>query len=379
MKQVRSLSLGLIALLATVVVSCDKPTRQMPAKSYKTLTATRSNSSVSNYYTASIRGEQFVELRPQVSGVITAIHLNEGAAVKKGETLFVIDQVPYKAALATAEANVKSSKAAHATAALNAKSRKALFDEQVISDYELQTAENNLLAASANLAQAEAQALNARNNLSYTAVKSPVDGVAGMINYRVGSLVSQTITKPLVAVSNDKSMHVYFSMSEAQILAQTRLHGSVDQLLAKLPAVELILSDGSPYLHKGKVDAISGIVEQSTGSVALRAMFENPEKMLRNGGSGRVVIETKLKDVIVIPKAATFELQNKVFVYKAVNGKASAAEVKVYPLNDGKNYIVESGLESGEEIISEGAGLVREGAAIKGNQGKAPIAGKDKK
>ena len=110
MKQVRSLSLGLIALLATVVVSCDKPARQMPAKSYKTLTATRSNSSVSNYYTASIRGEQFVELRPQVSGVITAIHLNEGAAVKKGETLFVIDQVPYKAALATAEANVKSAK-----------------------------------------------------------------------------------------------------------------------------------------------------------------------------------------------------------------------------------------------------------------------------
>lgn len=378
MKQVRSLSLGLIALLATATVSCDKPVRQMPAKSYKTLTTVRSNSTVSSDYTASIRGEQFVELRPQVSGVITHILLNEGAAVKKGQTLFIIDQVPYKAALATAQANVQSAKASLATAALNAKSRKALFDANVISDNELQAAQNSLLAATANVAQAEAQALNAGNNLSYTEVKSPVNGVAGMISYRVGSLVSQTIAEPLVNVSNDKTMHVYFSMSEAQILAQTRLNGSVAQLLANLPPIELILNDGSAYQHKGKVDAISGIVDQSTGSVALRAVFENPEKMLRNGGSGRVVIETKRKDVIVIPKEATFEIQNKVFVYKAVDGKATASQIKVYPLNDGKRYIVERGLESGEEIIASGAGLVREGAPIKGNQGAAQPMGKKK-
>lgn len=379
MKQVRSLGLGLIVLLSTVTISCDKPVRQMPAKSYKTLTTVRSNSTVSSDYTASIRGEQFVELRPQVSGVITRILLNEGAAVKKGQTLFIIDQVPYKAALATAQANVQSAKASLATAALNAKSRKALFDANVISANELQTAQNSLLAATANVAQAEAQALNAGNNLSYTEVKSPVNGVAGMISYRVGSLVSQTIAEPLVNVSNDKTMHVYFSMSEAQILAQTRLNGSVAQLLANLPPIELILNDGSPYQHKGKVDAISGIVDQSTGSVALRAVFENPEKMLRNGGSGRVVIETKRKDVIVIPKEATFEIQNKIFVYKAVDGKATASQIKVYPLNDGKRYIVESGLESGEEIIASGAGLVREGAPIKGNQGAAQPMGKKKK
>jgi membrane fusion protein (multidrug efflux system) len=379
MKQVKSVALGLTVLLAAATVSCDKPARQMPSKSYKTLTAARSNSAVSNYYTASIRGEQFVELRPQVSGMITAIRLNEGAPVKKGQTLFVIDQVPYKAALATAVANVKSAKASLATAELNAKSRQALFNEKVISDTELQAAQNNLLASSANLAQAEAQALNARNNLSYTEVKSPVDGVAGMIPYRVGALVSPSIAQPLVSVSNDASMHIYFSMSEAQILAQTRLNGSVEQLLEKMPAVELILSDGSPYQHKGKVDAISGIVDPSTGSVALRAVFDNPEKMLRNGGSGRVVIETELKDVIVIPKEATFEIQNKVFVYKAVDGKASASQVEVYPVNNGTSYIVQRGLESGEEIIAAGAGLVREGAPIKGNQAAAQPKGNEKK
>ena len=364
MKKNKISSLLLIVSLSVIVVSCGAPTRQMQQKSHKTLIVSSNNTTIESNYTASIRGEQFVELRPQISGVITDILINEGAPVAKGQTLFIIDQVPYKAALLTAQANVQNAKAALATAELNVKSRKVLFDEKVISDYELQTAQNNMLSASANLAQTQAQALNARNNLSYTTVKSPVNGVAGMISYRVGSLVNPNIVKPLVNVSNDKSMHVYFSMSEAEILAQTRKYGSTQELLNNTPAVELILNDGSKYQHIGSVDAISGVIDPMTGSVTLRAIFDNPEKMLRDGGTGQVVITNKLEDVIVIPKEATFELQNKVFVYKAVDAKASASEVVVSPIDDGKNYIVQSGLEDGDEIIAEGAGLVREGAPV---------------
>ncbi len=364
MRKQRILSLLFAALLSTVTISCDRAKRQMPQKRHKTITVEPSNSTIRSYYTASIRGEQFVELRPQVSGVITKILINEGAHVKKGQTLFIIDQTPYRAALLTAQANVKNAKANLATAQLNAKSRKELLEEEVISDYEHQTAENNLLSAKANLAQTQAQELNASNNLSYTTVKSPVNGVAGMISYRVGSLVNPSIADPLVDVSNDNTMHIYFSMSEAEIITLTRQNGSTQKLIENTPAIELILNDGSVYQHKGRVDAISGMIDQATGSVTLRAIFDNPEKMLRDGGSGRVAIDNKLQNVIVIPKEATFELQNKVFVYKAVDGKASATEVTVNPLNDGKKYVVLTGLNIGDEIIATGAGLVKEGALV---------------
>ena len=356
----------LIAMLIflSLLGACKDAGRDEVKKKYKTLTVALTDCTLRSDYTATLRGRQHVEIRPQVSGLITAICINEGDAVRKGQTLFIIDQVPYKAALETAVANVKSAEAKLATAALTARSKEELYREEVVSEFDLMTARNAEAEAEAALAQARAQETNARNDLSYTEVKSPVDGVASMIPYRVGALVNSSITEPLVTVSDDEEVYAYFSMAENQILDLIQLYGSLQEALARMPEVELTLGNGKPYAHRGRVDAISGTVDEGTGAVSLRAVFANPERVLRNGGSGKVVVPTVREDCMVIPQTATYELQNRVFTYKVVDGKAHSTPVGVFRLNNGTEYIVESGLEPGDVIVAEGAGLVREGTVI---------------
>ena len=313
-------------------------------------------------YTAVINGRQSVEIRPQVSGTITDVCIEEGAKVSKGQTLFVIDQVPYQAALQTALANVKSAEASVATAKMTANSKENLFEEHVVSAFDLQTARNSLLEAEAALEQAQAAETSARNDLSYTEVKSPVDGVASMIPYRVGALVDASITTPLTTVSDDEEMYVYFSMTE--ILTLVRESGTLEEAMKQMPEVSLRLSDGLMYTHKGKIDAISGTIDSGTGAVSLRATFPNPERMLRNGGSGTIVFPYQMDSVLVVPQEATYEIQDKVFVYRVVDGKATSASVTVFPVNDGKEYIVTQGLKAGDVIVAEGAGLLQEGTRI---------------
>ncbi len=357
-----------VAIIATAlaVTSC-KESGSAPAqaaKAYKTLTVKKSNTTISDKYATVIRGEQFVDIRPQVSGVITKIAIEEGTMVKKGQTLFVIDQVPYKAALDVAVANVKSAESAVATAKLNAESGKSLYEDDVISEIELQTTLNTLASAEAALALAQAQETIARNDLSYTVITSPVDGLAGMINYRIGALVNSSITDPLISVSNNDRMYAYFSVSEASLMSLIENSGSTDKFINDMDEVTLVMSNGRDYAHKGKVDAISGVINQSTGSVSARAIFDNPEQMLRDGGNGTLTIPTTYEDVIVIPKIATYEIQDKIFAFKVVDGKTSSTQLDVYPYNNGREYIIEAGLKVGDVIIAEGAGLLREGTPV---------------
>ncbi|MBQ8453886.1 MAG: efflux RND transporter periplasmic adaptor subunit [Bacteroidaceae bacterium] len=351
-------------LLGLSLFSCTEKKQEKDAPVYRTMKVERSSQEVKATYSATMKGRETVEVRPQVSGLITKIMTAEGQKVSKGQTLFIIDQVPYVAALNTAEASLKSAKAAEATAQLNYDSKKQLRDQQVISDFELQTSQQALLSAQAQVAQAQAQVTNARNSLSYTVVKSPLSGVAGMIPYHVGALVSPSIAEPLISVSDDSEIWVYFSLSEREVTDLTMQYGSVEAFISGMPDVSLLLSNGKEYDQKGRVDAVSGIVDASTGAVSLRAVFPNPQHLLRNGGTGTVVVSTIRDDVIVIPQTATFELQNKVFVYRVVEGKTQQTEISVAPLDDGKTYIVESGLQKGDIIIAEGAGLLKEGLSI---------------
>lgn len=351
----------LCILLAT---ACKNAPQNMNEGSYKTIEVTRGTRTLNQNYTAVINGRQSVEIRPQVSGTITQICIDEGAKVKKGQTLVIIDQVPYEAALQTAVANVKNAEAAVATARLTAESKEELFKEHVVSDFDLQTARNSLFQAEATLAQAKADEINARNNLSYTEVKSPVDGVSGMLPYRVGALVDASISTPLTTVSDDEEMYVYFSMTESQILSLIRANKTLEEALKQMPEVELQLSDGLTYDHKGKIDAISGTIDANTGAVSLRATFPNPEHMLRNGGSGTIIFPYVKENALIVPQEATYEIQDKIFVYKVVDGKATSAQVEVFPVNNGKEYIIEKGLKEGDIIIAEGAGLVQEGTVI---------------
>ena len=316
-------------------------------------------------YSATIRGRQDIDIYPQVSGTIEKLCVTEGQTVRRGQLLFVIDQIPYRAALKTAVANVEAARAAMATAELTYNSNKELYAQKVVSEFSLKTAENTYLTAKAQLTQAEAQEVNARNNLSYTEVKSPSDGVVGALPYRVGALVGANLPYPLTTVSDNSDMYVYFSMTENQLLALTRQYGSMDEALKNMPEVELILNDNSVYNKKGVIESISGVIDRQTGTVMARVVFPNESRLLHSGASGTVVVPSIYKDCIAIPQGATVQMQDKVVVYKVVDGKAVSTLITVAGISDGREYVVLSGLQSGDEIISEGAGLMREGTQVK--------------
>lgn len=355
----------LIVLAGLVMASCKKGKAGEESSDYKTLTVKQENRTLIQEYSARIEGQQVVEVRPQVSGLITRICIREGDKVRKGQLMFVIDQVPYKAALAEAVANVESAEANLATAKLNLESTKVLRENNVVHDYEVKTATNAFASAKATLAQAKAKELSARNNLSYTEVKSPVDGVASMIAYRVGSLVSSSIAEPLVTLSDDSNVYAYFSLNESQITSLTEQYGSLDKFIKGMNNVELRMSTGKIYGEKGRISAVSGIVTTGTGSVTLRADFPNAEGLLRCGGSATVRIPTTLEKAIVVPQGATYELQNKTFVYKVVDGKTKSSPVSLYRLNNGEEFVVEEGLRPGDVIIAEGAGLLKDGVEVR--------------
>ena len=357
-----------ISLIAVVLLtsSCGEEKRKAhDAVQYKTMVVSRKDMTLERQYSARLTGRQIVEVRPQVSGCITHILTNEGDAVRKGQTLFIIDQVPYRAALEVALAARKSAEARLATARMNYENETRLQQGHVVGDVSVVTMQNALQEAEAALAQARAQEVNARNNLSYTEVKSPVNGVASMIPWHVGSLVSSNISEPLVTVADDSEMYVYFSISENQALDLISQYGSINEFITKAPAISLRLSNGKEYDQKGRISAVSGTVDSQTGAVALRATFPNSSHLLHNGGSATVVVPTHRQQCIVIPQEATYELQNRSFVYRVIDGKTKATAVTLFPQNNGQEYIVEEGLNAGDTIIAEGAGLLKEGILIK--------------
>lgn len=332
---------------------------------YPAMKVEASDAETTEKYSATIEGRQSVEIYPQVSGTISRLCVKEGQNVRKGQTMFIIDQVPYKAALRTAEANVHAAKAQVETARLENESKQALFEEDVISEYDLSQSRNALAIAEAGLEQARAQEINARNDLSYTEVKSPVDGVVGTLPYRAGALVGPSIPQPLTTVADIGQMYVYFSMTENQIRGLIRQYGSPAEIIEQMPEIELTLNDGSAYEEKGRIETISGIINPKTGTASVRCVFPNPKRILFSGGVGNVVLNRQEKGVIVIPQSVTYEIQDKIFVYKVLDGVAVASEIKVENLNDGKEYIVREGLASGDELISEGVSLLKDGTPVK--------------
>ena len=347
------------------MASCKQAPDAGVKPSFAIMEVKAADKELSTSYSATIRGRQDIDIYPQVSGTIEKLCVTEGQTVRRGQLLFVIDQIPYRAALKTAVANVEAARAAMATAELTYNSNKELYAQKVVSEFSLKTAENTYLTAKAQLTQAEAQEVNARNNLSYTEVKSPSDGVVGALPYRVGALVGANLPYPLTTVSDNSDMYVYFSMTENQLLALTRQYGSMDEALKNMPEVELILNDNSVYNKKGVIESISGVIDRQTGTVMARVVFPNESRLLHSGASGTVVVPSIYKDCIAIPQGATVQMQDKVVVYKVVDGKAVSTLITVAGINDGREYVVLSGLQSGDEIISEGAGLVREGTQVK--------------
>ncbi len=353
------------ALFAACLTSCkDNVAPQQQTVKYSVQTITETDVTFTESYSASVRGRQDIEIYPQVSGTIERVCVKEGEKVKKGQSLFVIDQVPFVAALRTATANVKAAEAQVETAKITYESKEKLFKENIISEFDLSTAQNALSVAKASLEQARAEETNARNSLSYTEVKSPADGVVGTIPYRVGALVGSTSTQPLTTVADNSEMYVYYSMSENKLQELIMRYGSLDKTLDNMPTIQLQMSNGTIYEEEGHVESISGVLNPQTGSGSLRAVFPNPNRILFSGGTGNVIIPQKLENAIIIPQEATYELQDKIFVYRVIDGKSVATRIEVFPLNDGVNYAVTKGLTAGERIVTTGVGLLNNGDVV---------------
>ncbi len=347
-------------------MGCKEEKRSSASKrEYNVMILQTATRKLSSTYSATIRGKQDVDIRTKVQGYITDIKVKEGSVVRQGQILFVIDQVPYQAALATAEANVNVAQAQVDAAELSATSKEKLFEQNIISDFDLRMARTTLASAKAQLEQARANELTASNNLSYTLVKSPVDGVVGTLPFRVGTLVSPSDATPMTSVSDNSEMYVYFSLSESQVLSLKRQYGALENALQEMPLVELQLNDGTIYAEKGRIEAISGIIDPTTGSVTIRAKFPNKRRLLLSGGSGTILLPHRQEGCVVIPQYATFEVQDKVYAYKVENGVAKAKIIGVFEISNGKEYIVESGLMAGDTIVVEGIGLLRDDTPIK--------------
>lgn len=336
-----------------------------PNKKFAVVTLQPTDVELKSSYPATVRGKQDVEIRPQVAGFITKLCVDEGATVRKGQPLFIIDQVQYEAAVKQAEAGVKVAEASVATEELTYKNKIELHKKKIISDYELQSAQNTLASKKASLAQAEAQLVNARQNLSYTVVSSPSDGIVGSIPYRIGSLVSASIATPLTTVSQYSEMYAYFSLTEKELLNLIRKDAGEKKMIESFPTVELQLADGSLYDQNGKVETISGVIDPTTGSVTLRAAFPNPNHLLRSGGTGSVLIPYKMGEAIVVPQKATYEVQDKKFVYVLQpDNTIKNTEIQIFNVDNGSDYVVMSGLKSGDKIVVENVSTLKDGQAI---------------
>lgn len=352
------------AVMLFLSTGCKQDGKQDAVPSYRVITVSSMPVEISESYSATIRGRQDVDIMPQISGRITRLCVKEGTRVTTGQVLAVIDQTPYLAALRTALANVSAARAKAETARIELQGKQALFDEKVISEYDLSLARNQLAVALAELQQAEAQEADARNNLSYTEIKSPSNGVVGTLPYRIGALVSPNMEQPFTVVSDNAEMYAYFSISENKLRQFEARYGSIDRIISEMPPISLQLNNGSVYGKQGKIETISGIVNPTTGAVQIKALFPNVNRHLLSGTIGNVILQVLNTDAILIPMTATVELQDKIIAYRLKNGKAEAAYLTVDRLNDGNHFVVEQGLSVGDTLITEGVGQLKEGMIV---------------
>ncbi len=339
----------------------------MPAPAVSVMTVEPANAVYESSYPVTLKGKTDIDIRPQVSGFITKVCVDEGQHVRKGQPLFIIDQVQFQAAVDQALANVNSAKSAVSTAEITEQNKRMLLDKNIISQSEWQTAANQLAQAKATLAQANAALVSARKNLAYTTVTAPSDGVVGVIPNREGSLASPSSAQPLTTISDNSEVYAYFSLTENDLLDLSNGGTtSIDAGIKNLPEVELELANGTRYPLKGKVATVSGLVDNATGASSARALFPNPSGMLRSGNTGRLIMPHVADSALVIPQKATYELQDLRYVY-ALNDSnvAVPVQITVLPYNDGKTFVVTSGLNGGERIVTEGVGTtVRNGTAV---------------
>jgi membrane fusion protein (multidrug efflux system) len=368
-KSITIFTLSLVAgtlLLQRCTQSSGETTAAPPAQQFPVLTLASESATTYQEFSTAIEGIQDIEIRSQVSGYIESIAVDEGAFVRKGQTLFIINDRIYREAHNTARARLATANANLATAELNVMKLKPLVDNNVVSDVQLKEAQASKDAADASVSEAEALVQSAAINLGYTAVKAPADGYLGKIPFKTGSLVSMSTVEPLTVLSAVKAVYAYFSFSEVDFLYFTKnIPGkTLEEKLRQIPPVQLALADNSIYAQTGKVEIVSGQFSDQTGAITFRAIFPNANGLLRSGLTGKIRIPKVIESAVIVPQESTFELQDKVFVL-ALDDKNTVSSRPITVADRlGNFYLVSNGVKPGDRIVYQGLDKLRDGTVI---------------
>ena len=359
--------LGLITV--TLLYSCSpKPQAggAPPAPSLPVATIAAGTDTTYQEYPASIEGTVNVEIRPQVSGSLDKVFVDEGAFVSEGQPIFKINDLPYRAALNNALASMHAAEASVANAQLEIDKLTPLVKNKVVSDYQLKSARAAYDVAKANVEQTKANVSTAQINLGYTTIKAPVSGYIGRLLKKQGSLVAPTDVDALTLLSDVHNVHVYFALGEKDFVGfKEQYKGeTLKDKLKQLPPITLLLADGTQFNKSGSIDMIDGQFDKNTGAITLRASFPNAQGLLRSGNTGKVRLSLIHHDALLVPESATIEMQDKVFVFAL----ADSNKVKKQPIGivgkTGDNYIVTDGIKAGDQIVLSGIDHLQEGEVI---------------
>lgn len=360
----------LFSATAFLLPSCNNSEKEAPQQSeaiqVTMLTLQPSEASLEQTFPASLQGKDNIQLRPQISGYIDKIFVDEGAFVQAGQPLFQVNASVYREQKNTALAALTMAKAQLETAQLDLDKYKLLTDNKVVADFQYQKAKSIYENAKAAVKQQEALVASADVNLGFTLVKAPISGYIGRIPNRIGALVGPNDAQPLTTLSQVSEIYAYFSLPENEILKinASRPGKNLVEKLKSFKDISLLLADGNTYPYVGKIDMMDGQFDAATGSVMLRASFPNPESLLRTGNTGRIVLKSTEQDVFKIPVLATYEVQDKLFV-GLVDGSNKMQRVALQDyVKSGDFYIVKSGFAAGNRIIANEMATIPENATV---------------
>jgi len=360
------ISFLLLGALSACSESAASGAAAPPPPALPVVTLAQKPATIYQEYSASLEGKKDIEIRPQVEGYIEAIYVDEGARVRKGQSLFRINDRPYREQLNSARAGLSTAQANLAAARINVNKLKPLVQSGIISDVQLQSALAAQTAASAQVAQAAAQVQSAQINLGFTLIKAPADGYIGRLPMKTGSLVGMATPEPLTVLSELSSVYAYFSLSEADFIRFREQYkgASLEEKIASMAPVELVLADGTVYPQKGKVELASGQFNSTIGSISFRAAFPNAAGTLRSGNTGKIRLPLSLSSPVIVPQEATFEMQDKLFVF-TLGDSSKVSTVPIKPAGkSGNYYLVQEGVKAGDRIVFSGLDRLRDGAVI---------------
>jgi membrane fusion protein (multidrug efflux system) len=354
-------------LFPFLILACShQPAQKESVQSLPVIDISAADVSTYQVYPAAVEGSDDIEIRPQVSGFLDQIFVDDGAFVNAGQTLFRIEQAPFSERLNSSTASLHSAQGALTSAQNEIDKLTPLVTEKVIADYQLKTATSAREVALGNVEQAKAAIASAKINMGYTLIKAPFTGYIGRVLRKRGSLIGPADPLPLTELSAVKIVHVFFSLGEFDFIQFKEQYAgkTIEDKIKKLPPVELLLANDSVYPSKGRIDLIDGQFDKNTGAITVRASFPNPDGLLRSGNTGKVKLGLLFANQAIVPQSATQEMQDKVFVFLLNDSNKVSKQLITISGKSGTNYLVKDGLKAGDRIVYSGYDHLHEGDII---------------